>query len=204
MLKMCISYLFMWNKACYLFCNLKLKFCQFLQRASSTGETVFTKEGWGLSWWLKGKESSCQCRRPRFDLWSGMIPHAAEQLSPEPQLLSLCSGAREPQLPSLHNYWSPCTLEPALHNKRSHHNEKPPSTPRGKLKLEKSPRSNEDPAPPKINKYTHRRKQEGCSTAQFFVQKLGVTFMYQSSLLSSLGIQPRNRQDSPSLKSIIY
>jgi len=152
MLKMCVSYLFMWNKACYLFCNLKLKFCQFLQRASSTGETVFTKEGWGLSWWLKGKESSCQCRRPRFDLWSGMIPHAAEQLSPEPQLLSLCSGAREPQLPSLHNYWSPCTLEPALHNKRSHHNEKPPSTPRGKLKLEKSPRSNEDPAPPKINK----------------------------------------------------
>ena len=27
--------------------------------------------------------------------------------------------------PLHHNYWSPCTLEPVLHNKRSHRNEKP-------------------------------------------------------------------------------
>ena len=33
-------------------------------------------------WWPSGKESACQCRRHRFDPWSGEIPHAAEQLSP--------------------------------------------------------------------------------------------------------------------------
>ena len=36
-----------------------------------------------------------------------------------PQLLSLCSRAREPQL------LKPTCLEPVLHNKRSHRNEKP-------------------------------------------------------------------------------
>ena len=28
----------------------------------------------GLPWWLSGKESVCQCRRPRFDLWVRKIP----------------------------------------------------------------------------------------------------------------------------------
>ena len=46
---------------------------------------------WGLPWWLSGKESTCECRIQGFDPWSGMIPHAAEQLSlhaatPEPML----------------------------------------------------------------------------------------------------------------------
>ena len=36
----------------------------------------------GLPWRLTGKESTCQCRRHRFDLWSWKIPHAEEQLSP--------------------------------------------------------------------------------------------------------------------------
>jgi len=27
-----------------------------------------------LPWWLSGKESTCQCRRCRFDLWVGKIP----------------------------------------------------------------------------------------------------------------------------------
>ena len=36
-----------------------------------------------------------------------------------PQLLSLYSGAQE------RHYWSPCTLERVLHNKRSHPSEKP-------------------------------------------------------------------------------
>ena len=31
--------------------------------------------------WLSGKESTCQCRRHRFDTWSGKIPHAKEKLS---------------------------------------------------------------------------------------------------------------------------
>ena len=27
-----------------------------------------------LSWWLRGKESACRCRRRRFDPWVGKIP----------------------------------------------------------------------------------------------------------------------------------
>ena len=42
---------------------------------------------WTL-WWYSGEESAYQCRRRRFDPWSGKIPHAAEQLS-------LCSTATE-------------------------------------------------------------------------------------------------------------
>ena len=44
----------------------------------------------GLSWWLSGKESTCQCR---FDPWSEKIPHAMEQLSP-------CATTLEPVLQS--------------------------------------------------------------------------------------------------------
>ena len=28
----------------------------------------------GLPWWLSGKESACQCKRLRFDLWVREIP----------------------------------------------------------------------------------------------------------------------------------
>ena len=28
----------------------------------------------GLPWWLKGKESACQCRRHVFHPWMGKIP----------------------------------------------------------------------------------------------------------------------------------
>ena len=28
----------------------------------------------GLPWWLRSKESACQCRRRRFDPWVGKIP----------------------------------------------------------------------------------------------------------------------------------
>ena len=35
----------------------------------------------GFPWWLSGKESACQCRRHRFDPWSGKIPCAIGQLS---------------------------------------------------------------------------------------------------------------------------
>lgn len=41
--------------------------------------------------------SICQCRRHRVDSWSRKIPHAADQLRPELQLLGLCSRARDPQ-----------------------------------------------------------------------------------------------------------
>ena len=33
-------------------------------------------------WWLRGKESACQCSRQGFDPWSRKIPHAVQQLSP--------------------------------------------------------------------------------------------------------------------------
>ena len=32
-------------------------------------------------WWLSGEESACPFRKNVFDLWSGKIPHAMEQLS---------------------------------------------------------------------------------------------------------------------------
>ena len=57
----------------------------------------------GLPWWLRGKESTGPCRRHGFNPWARKIPQATERLSPcAPQLLSLCSGAQEPHLLSLH------------------------------------------------------------------------------------------------------
>ena len=44
-------------------------------------DTMTHLEMVGASWWLSGKESACQCRRPQFNLWSGKIPHASGQPS---------------------------------------------------------------------------------------------------------------------------
>ena len=66
-----------------------------------------------LPWWSSDSKSTCQCRRHGFDLWSGKILHAADQLNRRvPQLQSLCSvWARGPQLTETTrcNYWSPLT-----------------------------------------------------------------------------------------------
>ena len=35
---------------------------------------VGTAHAKGLPWWLSGKESTCQCRRPVFDPWVQKIP----------------------------------------------------------------------------------------------------------------------------------
>ena len=111
----------------------------------------------GLPWWLSGNKSTCQCRRHRFDPWSGEISQGAEILSRcattvEPVFWSLGVPATEPTCP---NYWSPCTLKPVLCSKRSHHNEA--RTLQGKSRpwlpqLEKSLHRNKDTALPKINK----------------------------------------------------
>ena len=118
-----------------------------------------------LPWWLSGKESACQCRRPGFDTWSGEIPHAAQQPS-------LCATVTEPVL------WSPgaTTTEPTRCKYRSPgacapQREKPlqreactsqlEKSPRSSQwekspcssQREKSPRSNKDPPQPKQNKY---------------------------------------------------
>ena len=52
----------------------------------------------GLPWWLTGKESTCQCRRYRFNPWSGKTPHDTEQLSPHAIIIEPTSRARKPQL----------------------------------------------------------------------------------------------------------
>ena len=44
-------------------------------------------ESYGLSRWLSGKESACQCRRRRFDLWVGKI-HCRRKWQPTPVVLS--------------------------------------------------------------------------------------------------------------------
>ena len=56
-----------------------------------------------------------------FEPWSRKIPHAVEQLTPAPQILSLCSRAREPQL------LSPCatTTEACTPRARAPQQEKP-------------------------------------------------------------------------------
>ena len=79
----------------------------FLPRVTDPRENTYRRvhsiKIWhsGLPWWCSGWESACQSRGHGFHLWSGKIPHAAQQLSPWPQLLSLRSRARETQLLSL-------------------------------------------------------------------------------------------------------
>ena len=63
----------------------------------------------GFLWWLRGKESTCQCRRREFHLWFGKILRAMEQLSPsttttEPVLWSLGLVATE-----AYARWSLCS-----------------------------------------------------------------------------------------------
>ena len=63
---------------------------------------------WGVPWWLSGKESVCQCRRHRFNLWSRKISHGL--------------GATKPVL---HNYWAwmprTCALQQEIALKRKAH-----------------------------------------------------------------------------------
>ena len=111
------------------------------------------RDGWSPRKKIK-KESTCQCRRHRFNPWSKKIPCTKQQLSPEPQLLSLCSRDCEPYLlspstaatesytpwsPALQQerppQWEACALH--LESNPTHHNQR------------KSPHSNKDPTQPK-------------------------------------------------------
>ena len=69
----------------------------------------------GLPRWCSDEESTCQCRGPGFNPWSGKIPTCRRATKPA------CHNyqAHVPQLLK-----SAC-LEPMLCNKRSHRNEKP-------------------------------------------------------------------------------
>ena len=46
-----------------------------------------------------GEESTCQCKRDRFDPWSGKIPQATEQLSPGPKATEPNAAATEACIP---------------------------------------------------------------------------------------------------------
>ena len=76
--------------------------------------------GLGLTWWLSGKESTCQCRLHELDPWSGKIPHATEQpYTTKHAIYHNCWANYWALEPGNHNYRSRRTLEPMFH-KRSH------------------------------------------------------------------------------------
>ena len=102
-------------------------------------ENMLKNPSGGFSWYFSSKESAWQCRRHRFDPWSGKIPHAVEELSPgTPQQLSLCSRAWELQL-LIH---MPQLLKSMYSRAHALQLESSPHL----LQLKKSPLSNEDPA----------------------------------------------------------
>ena len=118
-----------------------------LLKLSHTTAVTYTLHQWfsnfgilspgGIPWWLRGKESACQCRRHGFDPWSRKIPHVLEQLSPCTTTTELWHNqAHVPQLLSLHSRaptttycmfltTEALTLESVPCNKKSHHSEKP-------------------------------------------------------------------------------
>ena len=55
-------------------CTVKLSSAHLLPTSS-----LIPKTSRGLPWWLRSTGSTCQCRRHRFNSWSGKIPHASEQ-----------------------------------------------------------------------------------------------------------------------------
>ena len=95
----------------------------------------------GLSCWLSGKESTCQCRRHRFDPWSGKIPHAAGHLS-------LCTTTTESMHPRAHALQQE---KPPQWEAQALRLESSPHSPQ----LQKNPGSNKDSAQTKIKKWNY-------------------------------------------------
>ena len=83
----------------------------------------------GLPWWSSAWEYTCQCGGHGFDLWSGKIPRAMEQLN----LRTTTNEARRPRA---------CALQ----------REEPPGWDAWAPQLEKPVRGNEDPVRPKNKK----------------------------------------------------
>ena len=116
----------------------------------------------GFPWCLSGKESACQCRRqvPSLIRDDPTCLRATKAIAP--QLLSLCSRAREPQL-----------LKSAHPRACVPQQEKPlqweacvsrlDSGPRS-LQLEQSLHSNEDPTHPEININTLKKNFKAWQT----------------------------------------
>ena len=59
---------------------------QLPQNKQRAGQQPWLKGVGGLPWWLSGKESACQCRRPEFNPWVGKIP-CRRKWQPAPELL---------------------------------------------------------------------------------------------------------------------
>ena len=90
-------------------------------------ESSYT-DGGNMKWKMVHRDfPACQCRGHGFNPWFRKILPAAEQLSlwssttETHRLWGLRATVNEPVCL---NYWSPCALEPVLHNKKSHCNEK--------------------------------------------------------------------------------
>ena len=118
--------------------NTMLLWCLFLPNWSIDLNKAQSKsQKTGLPWWRSGWESACQCRGHGFEPWSGRIPHATGQLSPEPQLLSL-------------RVWSLCsaTERPRQWEARAPRWRVVPT----RRSWRKPSHRNEDPTQPKINK----------------------------------------------------
>ena len=98
----------------------------------------------GLPCWSSdGYEAACQCEGHGFDPRSGKIPHAAEQLSPRTQLLSLCAATAEACVPRAHAPQQEKPLRGGC-EEPAHRNWKKPTD------------SNEDPVWPKTNKWINK------------------------------------------------
>ena len=48
--------------------------CSRFPAKKKTGKLDMRAPAVGLPWWISGNESTCQCRRPRFDPWVRKIP----------------------------------------------------------------------------------------------------------------------------------
>ena len=81
-------------------------------------KSVLKRESQGISWWLSGKETLCQWRRWRFDLWVGKIPWRREWL-PTPVFLLGKSHEQKSLVHYLHGVTKePDTNEQLNNNKR--------------------------------------------------------------------------------------
>ena len=110
------------------------------------------------SWWLSGKESTCQCRRHGLDPWSRQDSTCRRVTKP------VCRNYRACALePRSHNYWAhmPQLLKPVCPRACALQQEKPHQWEAFTLQLKNSPSlrqlekslsSKEDLAQPKINK----------------------------------------------------
>ena len=134
----------------------------------------------GFPGWLGGKGSTCQCRRHGLDPWSGEITNAAGNSACVPQVLSLCSRARELQALSPRALGSvlPTREATAVRSLCTPTREPPTSA----LQLEKSPHRNQDPTQPKRKQINKVIKKTTKRSRKKILKKSTAFFKIHSSL----------------------